>query len=167
MEMGLSLGSNVGDREAHLQQAAAAVARLPDLQIIAQSPIYETEPVDVAEEYKDLPFLNAVLVVEAGQQAEDVSTAVHDIEARMGRKRGLDRNAPRPIDIDIIFAGKEMIDDEDLTVPHPRWAQRRFVVQPLADIRPDLLLPGSEQTVGQVLLSLPRLPEVILFTRDW
>ena len=85
----------------------------------------------------------------------------------MGRHRSLDRFAPRAIDIDIIYAGPSRIESGGLVLPHPRWLERRFVVQPLADIRPDLQLPGSQRTVKEVLDTLPEDSHVVLLTRDW
>ena len=84
----------------------------------------------------------------------------------MGRVRGMDRNAPRPIDIDILYADDVMIDDDDLTLPHPRWSERRFVVQPLADVRPALCIPGQNRTVAEILAGMPATPTVHRF-KDW
>lgn len=77
------------------------------------------------------------------------------------------RNAPRVIDIDIIYVNQMCIQNDDITVPHPRWAGRRFVVQPLADVRPEMTLPGESRTVQQILLSLPETPEVVLYRKEW
>jgi 2-amino-4-hydroxy-6-hydroxymethyldihydropteridine diphosphokinase len=77
-----------------------------------------------------------------------------------------DRNAPRPIDIDIIFCGDEVVDSDLLQVPHARWAERRFVVQPLADVRPELVLPGTDEPVRKILAEMPD-NEVRLFAERW
>ena len=85
----------------------------------------------------------------------------------MGRHRGSDRYSPRSIDIDIIYIDHLLIESGGLTIPHPRWVERRFVVQPLADIRPDLILPGIDKTVAQILAALPDKEDVTLLTWTW
>ncbi len=167
MEFGISIGSNLGDRLAHLRAARTRIVALPDMRLTACSPLYETEPVDVGPVYRDQAFLNAVLIVESAQTPEAFAAALHAIEDALGRVRGADRNAPRPIDLDVLYAGDRTSADATLTLPHPRWAERRFVVQPLADVRPDLRLPGVSGTVREILLTLPARPEVLLFTRSW
>ena len=154
MEIGLSLGSNLGDRLAHLQAAREAVRQLAGVTLVAQAPIYETEPVGVKPEYAHLKFLNTVLILRSDRPAEALQRDLADAEVRLGRVRGEDRFAPRAIDIDVLFAGDRWMETDRLTLPHPRWAQRRFVVQPLADVRPDLVLPGAGRTVREVLASL-------------
>lgn len=154
MEIGFSLGSNLGDVVAHMREAKRLILAYPETVWMAQSPLYETEPVGVSPEYAHLQFLNAVMVVESPHSPGEWLAHLRQIESQMGRERQADRNAPRPIDIDILYAGEECIDRGDLVVPHPRWAQRRFVVQPLADIRPHLILPGSGITVSDILAQL-------------
>jgi 2-amino-4-hydroxy-6-hydroxymethyldihydropteridine diphosphokinase len=167
-EIAFSLGSNLGDRLANLREARRRIFAAPDARPAAQSPVYETEPVGVKPEYRDLRFLNAVLAVESDRPAEDWLETAAAIEREMGRARTADRCAPRPIDIDILYAGGRVLDGARLTVPHPRWAERRFVVRPLADIRPDLVLPGGARTVAEVLAALPDPPESVrLFAREW
>lgn len=167
MEYGLSLGSNLGDRLDFLMQARACVSNIVGVSGILHSPVYETEAVGVRLEHKDMAYLNAVLVVQSELTPAELSDAIHAIEARLGRVRTEDRFAPRPIDIDILYAGQTMMDDEALTLPHPRWAERRFVAQPLADIKPDLVFPGDRKTVHEVLDTLPEEPAVALFATDW
>lgn len=166
MEYGLSLGTNIEDRLENLCDARKRISELVD-SVIAQSHIYETEPVDVADEYKSLSFLNAVLVVESMKPPHELAAAFHTIETEMGRIRGVDRNAPRPIDIDIIYAGNLCVQNDILTIPHARWSERRFVVQPLSDVRPDLVLPNETCTVNEVLLALRDCAEVICFEEAW
>ena len=167
VEYGLSLGSNMGDRRAHLSCARDALAQHEDIAILAQSSIYETEPVDVAEEHSDKPFLNACVIVKTTLNADAVVRVVHAIEHKAGRVRTDDRNAPRPVDIDIIYAGQMSIAHGFLHIPHRHWAERRFVVEPLAEIRPDLVIPGQQSTVAQLLLTLPDIPNVVLLSPDW
>ncbi len=151
MESGFSLGSNLGDRRAALAAARDALRATPGARLLAQSPIYETTPVGVRPEYRDLAFYNAVVLVESDRDAAAWLQRVETVERALGRVRGPDRFAPRPIDIDLLYCGDACIDSGGLVVPHPRWAERRFVVQPLADVRPDLVLPGAARTVREVL----------------
>lgn len=167
MEFGLSLGSNLGDRLAHLVRARDAIIDLPGVASTARSHVYETEPVDVRPEYADVPFLNAVLIVWTKLAPHVLAQQVHEIEAQAGRVRTEDRNTPRPLDIDFIYADELTLDSPNLQLPHPRWAGRRFVVQPLADVRPDLVLPGQRHSVCEVLRSLPDSPKVALFAQPW
>ena len=167
MEIGLCLGSNLGDRLGHFREAKRRILSLSDALFVAQSPVYETEPVDVAPEHAALSFLNAILIIERRGDATALPRQLRGIEEAMGRRRGPDRNSPRPMDVDIIYAGGVRISTPDLTVPHPRWSERRFVVQPLADVRPDLRLPGETRTVRQVLESLPSDKKVSRFAETW
>lgn len=167
MEIALSLGSNLGDRLANLRGACARIAALPGTRVVARSRIYETAPVGVKPQYKDMAYLNAVLIIETELPVEAVSDRMHAIEADMGRVRGNDRFAPRLIDIDILYAGREIRETDSLTLPHPRWAERRFVLQPLADMRPDLLLPGYTQCVSDVLAAMGEKSDVIAIGADW
>lgn len=166
-EAGLSLGSNVGDRRENLVKARELITGGSDIDLVGSSPIYETEPVGVREEYRDLAFLNAVLIVESRLGPDELSTRIHSVEDDLGRTRSEDRYAPRPIDVDILYFGSVNVESRDLTLPHPSWYGRRFVVQPLADVRPELVLPGQTLTCAQVLSSLPEEPEVVLFEKEW
>jgi len=167
MESGFSLGSNLGDRLQWLQQAKRRILAAPDTRLLAQSPVYETEPVGVKPEYRDLKFLNAVLVVESPLDPEAWLEQLGAIETALGRVRTADRFAPRTLDADLIYAGTATIDSDHLQVPHPRWMERRFVVQPLCDIRPDLVLPGIGVPVRQVLAELPEGEATELFRKEW
>lgn len=162
MEIGLSLGSCLGDRLAYLRRAKTEIAALEGVRIVAASPIYETEPVGVKPEYANLPYLNAVLIVETTREVELLRRDLANIENGAGRVRGSDKFAPRTLDIDILYAGDEKLATATLNVPHPRWAERRFVVQPLADVRPALVLPGTEETVVELLEKIPLTPPVNL-----
>lgn len=167
MEIGLSLGSCLGDRLAYLCGARDAIAALDGVRIVATAPVYETEPVGVRPEFAGLPYLNTVLVVETALNPESLRAHLAAMEEAAGRVRGADKFAPRTLDIDVLYAGHATLDTPTLTVPHPRWAQRRFVVQPLADVRPGLILPGSTETVADRLQTIPLTPSVRLFAQDW
>ena len=167
-ELGFSLGSNLGDRVANLALARRRILECGDARELGRSPLYETEPVGVKPEYQHLKFINAVLVIESRQSPRDWLAHIARLETELGRSRDVsDRFAPRDIDIDLIFAGGAMIDSGGLTVPHQRWAVRRFVVQPLADVRPGLVLPGDRRTVSEVLASLPGAEELQRLDQDW
>lgn len=132
----LSLGSNLGDRELNL---AEAIERLGEAGITAirRSSLYETEPQDIA----DQPwFLNLVLAAGTKSSPPDLLRAALGVEAAMGRVR-LNRRGPRLIDIDILLWGDEIFSSEELQIPHPRMAERRFVLQPLVEIEPELRDP--------------------------
>ncbi|OQA26836.1 MAG: 2-amino-4-hydroxy-6-hydroxymethyldihydropteridine pyrophosphokinase [Verrucomicrobia bacterium ADurb.Bin345] len=167
METGLSLGSNLGDRQANLVDARDRILGLPGTRLLAQSPLYETEPIGVKPEYQQLDFLNAVLILDTQAEVHKWFDWLRAIETEMGRLRSLDRYAPRGIDVDVIYFGSLRIESGGLFVPHRQWKKRRFVLQPLADVRPDLMLPGETRTVRQVLDALPPGEAVNLLTRDW
>ncbi|MFA7158805.1 MAG: 2-amino-4-hydroxy-6-hydroxymethyldihydropteridine diphosphokinase [Kiritimatiellia bacterium] len=155
MEIGLSLGSNLGDRLQNLKAAKKLILASGNAAFIAQSPVYETEPVDVPAADRDMPFLNAVLVVASETAVKDLQNIFRRIELEIGRVPDAARNSRRPIDIDIIYAGDLRVDEEGITIPHPRWFQRRFVLQPLCDLHPDLVIPGQASAVQDVLRNLP------------
>lgn len=168
IEVGLSIGSNLDDRLAALRAARTAIAALPDVTLLASSPLYETEPVGVPEEYADLRFYNAILVVGTSLDAHRLFHALQDIENALGRKRQLFRqNTPRTIDIDLIYYDGQTIRSGGLVVPHPRWTKRRFVLQPLADIRGYLVLPGHDRRVRDILADLPPGQEVRTVLAQW
>ncbi|MEI6970244.1 MAG: 2-amino-4-hydroxy-6-hydroxymethyldihydropteridine diphosphokinase [bacterium] len=167
MEIGISLGSNLGDRLANLKEAKRLLGLLAGVRVTAQSRVYETSPVDVPGEFEHLPFLNSVLLVETAIPPVVLLGMFNGIENTMGRERSTARNAPRPIDIDIIFAGHLQVAGDGVTIPHPRWAGRRFVVEPLNDVRPDMTVPGQTGTVRSLLSSLPAGHEAHVFTGEW
>ncbi|HTB21016.1 MAG TPA: 2-amino-4-hydroxy-6-hydroxymethyldihydropteridine diphosphokinase [Bryobacteraceae bacterium] len=145
----LALGSNVGDREANLREA---VNRLDsdEIRVVRRSSLYETAP----RELLDQPlFLNAVLQVETGLFPMQLLARVREIERQMGRRR-MTPKGPRNIDIDILFYGRAVIAAAELEVPHPRIAQRRFVLEPLAEIAPDFRHPLTGKTAHEMLAVL-------------
>lgn len=154
----LSLGSCQGDSANILGRAADLVASLPRTREVARSSLYETEAVDVPEEYSSLLFLNSAMAVETELGPMEFSDAIHGIEARLGRVRTGVRHEPRSIDIDIVAFGDIVSDSPALTLPHPGAARRRFVLAPLAEIMPDFVLPGRAQTVADLLALLPERP---------
>jgi 2-amino-4-hydroxy-6-hydroxymethyldihydropteridine diphosphokinase len=145
----LALGSNVGDREANLRDA---VQRLDsdEIHVLRRSSLYETAP----QELLDQPwFLNAVVQVETSLFPMQLLARVREIERQMGRRR-VTPKGPRNIDIDILFYGRTVIATAELEVPHPRIAQRRFVLEPLAEIAPEFRHPQSGKTANEMLAAL-------------
>ncbi len=142
----IALGSNLGERAANLQ---AACALLPPHR---SSAVYETDPVDCPPD--SLPFLNAVVAVEWAGTAQELHKITKGIEAKLGRPTNRSRNAPRLIDLDLLTFGPEIIATTELQIPHPRLHQRRFVLQPLADLSPDLILPGFTHNIASLLAHL-------------
>ena len=167
MEIGLSLGSNLGDRLALLREAGRRIACLQGVRILARSPVYETDPIGARPEYASLRYLNAVLILEYSGDLEALAAALRALETAMGRQRSADRNAPRSLDVDILYAGELRRSDGVLDLPHPRWAERRFVLQPLADVRPHLKLPGARRTVAETLAALSAMGGVERFADAW
>lgn len=167
METGLSLGSNLGDRLANLRAARQRLVALPGVRLLAAAPVYETEPVGVKPEFRHLAYLNTVLILEGGGLPAEWRRQTALIEDELGRVRSADKFAPRTLDIDLLYVGDHCVDEGGLIIPHPRWMLRRFVLQPLADVRPDLLLPGATQTVRQTLANLPPGEAVKKISAPW
>jgi 2-amino-4-hydroxy-6-hydroxymethyldihydropteridine diphosphokinase len=166
MRTGVALGSNLGDRLENLRAARGRIVDLADVQLpVLSSGIYETEPVD-CEPGAD-KFLNAV--VEFGYEGEpvDLLEQLVRIEESLGRKRNHEKNVSRTIDIDLLYCGHRLIDNERLRLPHPRMHLRRFVLQPLADIRPDLVLPGQRKSIQKLLAELGEAGEVARLMENW
>lgn len=135
----LSIGSNLGDRRLQLQGAVDSLEDTPEVWVTAVSPVYETEPIDAPEGSKD--FLNVVVLVDTTLSAPTLLDRALAIESAYGRERG-ERNAPRTLDVDLIVVGDRRADDAHLTLPHPRAAERAFVLAPWLDVEPDAEIPG-------------------------
>jgi 2-amino-4-hydroxy-6-hydroxymethyldihydropteridine diphosphokinase len=162
----LSLGGNLGNRAQLLTEALGAIDEIPGTAVIKRSALYETEPVGVESPDKRLVFLNAVVIIETKSAPLLLLDSLQQIERRLGRIRtGI--NHPRTVDIDIISFDEVISDDPKLTLPHPRASERRFVLQPLAEITPNYVLPGSTTPVCKILQNLPLIPKVQLSAVQW
>ena len=166
MSVGVALGSNLGDRQANFRAARKAIVDLTGVAPpILSSAIYETEPVDCEAGAKN--FLNAVLEFDYKGEVADLLKKLKQIENDLGRPTDHPRNTSRKIDIDLLYFGDAEINQNRLQVPHPRMHLRRFVLQPLADIRPDLILPGQSKTIRELLAQLNDSSKVVRLTTDW
>ena len=134
----LGLGSNVGDRRAHLE---SAVAELPahGVAVVASSSVYETEPVGLVLDQRE--FFNACLRVETDHDPEELLNACKDVERSLGREPGGPRHGPRPIDVDVLLLDALVYESDRLILPHPEVTSRRFVLVPLLELEPGLVLP--------------------------
>ncbi|MEY2562093.1 MAG: 2-amino-4-hydroxy-6-hydroxymethyldihydropteridine diphosphokinase [Verrucomicrobiota bacterium] len=166
MKAGVALGSNLGDRLANLLNARAEIAALNDVRPpIRASAIYETEPVGCEEGASK--FLNAALEFEYSGDAQDLLHALAAIEKRLGRPAAHARNVSRSIDLDLLYFGDLEIETAELQLPHPRIIDREFVLRPLADISPELVLPKQTEPVRALLRRLPNSGAVVRVGGEW
>lgn len=165
MIYGIALGSNLGDR---LENLRCAVRRLVEanIRLTAAAPVYESAPVDCPDGSQN--FLNTVIEIDADQAPLELLKKLRAIEMELGRAERRDHHAPRTVDLDMLYADHEVMECDELTLPHPRMTVRRFVLQPLADIRPELILPGQGKPIAELLQLLATdEPPLKLVARDW
>jgi len=166
MRTAVALGSNVGDRFGNLRAARQAILSLSNVNPpILSSPIYETEPIGCEQGAEK--FLNAVVEFDYEGDPTNLLEQFIRIEEALGRRREHSRNVSRTIDIDLLYCGDHNIENERLQLPHPRMHLRKFVLQPLADIRPELVLSGQKKTVSESLRELGKSSEVLRFADEW
>lgn len=147
---GIALGSNLGDRLAHLQAARDFFREISSGDLL-QGKIYQTAPVACPDGSPD--FLNTVIDFPFAGSPRDLLDAAMEIERRLGRVRA-ERNGPRTLDADLLYLGETVLAEPDLILPHPRLHLRRFVLEPLHDIRPELILPGQLHDIRESLTAL-------------
>jgi 2-amino-4-hydroxy-6-hydroxymethyldihydropteridine diphosphokinase len=166
MRTAVALGSNLGDRLDNLRAARQNICDLTDIQApVLASAIYETDPVDC--EPGAPKFLNAVVEFGYNGDPRDLLKKLKIVEGALGRPREHARNVSRKIDIDLLYMGDKKINDSALELPHPRMHLRKFVLQPLADLRPELILPRQAKTVRELLAQLNDSCNVVRLTNDW
>jgi 2-amino-4-hydroxy-6-hydroxymethyldihydropteridine diphosphokinase len=135
----VGIGSNLGDREANLRAALELLAAEPEISLVAVSELRETDPVGPVEQG---PFLNGAVRLETDLPPRELLARLLATEERLGRVRR-ERWGPRTIDLDLLLYGDEILDEPGLTIPHPRLHERRFALEPLADLAPNLEIPGK------------------------
>ena len=166
MRTAVALGSNISDWLENLRGARKAILGLANVKPpILCSALYETEPVGC--ELGAGIFLNAVIEFEYHGDPAGLLEQLIRIEEAFGRKRDHAKNVSRTIDIDLLYCGDQQIDNERLQLPHPRMHLRKFVLQPLADVRPDLILPSQKKAVRELLTRIEESGDVIRVADDW
>jgi 2-amino-4-hydroxy-6-hydroxymethyldihydropteridine diphosphokinase len=166
MRTAVALGSNLGDRLENLRAARRQITELAQVQSpLVFSSIYETEPIDC--ERGAPKFLNAVIEFDYEGDPIRLLEQLSRVEESLGRRRDHLKNVSRTVDIDLLYCGDRQIETERLQLPHPQMHSRKFVLQPLADIRPDLVLPGQRKTVRELLAESNESGEVVRLIDDW
>ena len=166
MRAGVALGSNLGERLANLRNARRDIATLPGvLHPLRASAVYETEAIGC--EPGAPKFLNAAIEFGYAGEARDLLRSLAAIEKLLGRPANHARNASRTVDLDLLYFGELEIDTAELQLPHPRLADREFVLRPLADIAPDLVLPRQTESVGALLLQFTSTGAVVQVATEW
>ena len=143
----IGIGSNLGDRQAACEEAVRRIARFQKTSMVTVSSLYETAPMEITDQCW---FLNCVAAIRTELPARDLLQACLQTEQAMGRERKA-RYGPRTIDLDILFYGSHIVREADLVIPHPKAHERRFVMEPLAEIMPDFIHPALHQTAAEIL----------------
>jgi 2-amino-4-hydroxy-6-hydroxymethyldihydropteridine diphosphokinase len=162
----IALGSNLGDRLGNLRKARDQIQALDGVTgLMVQSALYETSPVDCEPGAEN--FYNAVIEIGFDKSAEELLASLQMIEQTLGRERSHQHNVSRTIDLDLLYFGSKQSDDANLQLPHPRMTERRFVLQPLSDIAPDLRLPRQAKNVGELLAELSDPVKIMRLRDKW
>jgi 2-amino-4-hydroxy-6-hydroxymethyldihydropteridine diphosphokinase len=159
--VGIALGSNIEPRLLYLSEALRRIRTLAD-DPVCSSRVYETSPVGCPP--GTAPFLNAVVEIQTTLEPLDLLRPLRTFEEELGRTAVRQINAPRTIDLDVLYYDTLTLSTPELTLPHPRLTTRRFVLAPLADLRPDLVLPGTRQSVRELLDSLKSTEELSVYS---
>jgi 2-amino-4-hydroxy-6-hydroxymethyldihydropteridine diphosphokinase len=163
---GIALGSNLGDRLRNFQMARDGICAFDGVTPpILQSAIYESAPIDC--EPGAGSFYNAVIEIGFAKSAEALLQALQTMEQSLGRARDHARNVSRTIDLDLLYFGEQRRTGAGLQLPHPRMAEREFVLRPLADIAPELRLPGAAASVREILAQIPASGSIKCVTSNW
>ena len=149
----IGLGSNLGDRGALLEAAIGALSDTPGIEVRRVSAFHETEPVGGPPGQG--PYLNAAAALETTLAPEELLWVLQSIEVRFGRARTV-RWGARTLDLDLLLFGDRILETAELTVPHPRLAERRFVLEPLVEVAPDAVEPRTDRTISELLVELNR-----------
>lgn len=166
MRAGIALGSNVGDPLANVKAARVEIERISCARPpLLSSKMYETDPVDC--EPGAAAFFNAVVEIGFEGEPPQLLSALSRIERQLGRPPVHPRNVSRIIDLDLLYVGDLRLDTPELRLPHPRMHERAFVLQPLADIRPDLILPNQRQSVRELLVQLGDTSQLVRNAAQW
>jgi 2-amino-4-hydroxy-6-hydroxymethyldihydropteridine diphosphokinase len=147
----IGIGSNEGDRLEQISRAVQALGTSPGIRLVQMATIVETEPMGGPSQS---PYLNTVVELETTRAPSELLTALKDIERRLGRLPSVVRCSPRPIDLDVLLYDDQLIQQPNLIIPHPRMAERRFVLEPLAQLAPELIHPILKQPISQLLAHL-------------
>lgn len=162
MRAGIALGSNIEPRLEHLRTARLRLLEIHEgSEPALESKVYETSPVDCPPGSDS--FLNAVMEIETSLPPSDLLVRLQDIEQAMGRPSAHTKNSPRSIDLDVLYCGNLTSTGARLRLPHPQFAQRRFVLAPLSDIRPDLVLPNFTKNIEQLLRACASVESLDVF----
>ncbi|GJM24768.1 MAG: 2-amino-4-hydroxy-6-hydroxymethyldihydropteridine diphosphokinase [Phycisphaerae bacterium] len=154
----LGLGTNLGDRKENLKAAVRLLTDCDEVELCGAASIYETSPVGGPPGQSD--YLNTVIAVDSRLDVRTLLNHILSVERSMGRVRN-EVNGPRNIDIDLLLSGGDVIDTPSLSVPHPRMHVRRFVLEPLAELAPDLRHPLIDKTIQELLYELPKEEEFV------
>lgn len=154
----LALGTNMGDREFFLEEAMNLLTNSGDIRIEARSSIYQTPPLDVRTEQAD--YLNQVVVVRTALSAPELLTRCQEVERQLGRPGDHKAGLPRVIDLDLITHGSTVSDGIGLTLPHPRYSRRKFVLVPLAEAMPSFRDPLTGEAISEILAACPDTSEI-------
>ena len=160
----IGIGTNEGDRLANISRAVRAMGALPEVRLVQMATVIETEPVGGPPQD---PYLNTVVEIETALEPAALLAALQEIERRLGRVRSAVRWSSRPMDLDLLCYGDRRIDTPALQVPHPWLHERRFALEPLAQLAPELVHPRLGRTIAELLAQLKPIPHSQFPILNW